>query len=301
MTRSPVDHYSDVWLSFALQYPTDRLRVMADNPAALYTSKPININGKVREISNPCDELKTIQRLIRTRLLLPFPLSSIVYSDVPGRSAAQNAEQHLGQAHVGSADIRDCYNSMTNAMVFRVFRHMLRLGDSLAALLTRLTTLRGHIPQGAPTSGALANLILSPVDIELERIAAELNLKITRYVDNIDFSGERTFEAFSPIIAAVQSLGLAVKRKKVFNAGHQRVKIVTGRTVSGRLLRLPRAKRANVRANVHEMLCRCRQGLPVTDRQKRRLQGRLLYLRSQGHPREAEALLGRLAAADITL
>jgi RNA-directed DNA polymerase len=149
VTRSPVNHYSDTWLSFELQYPADRLRVLATNPAALYASKIVKINGKLREISNPCEELKMIQRTIREQLLLPFPLSPIVYSDLPGLSAERNAEQHLHQPNVGSADIRDCYNSMTNAMVFHVFRHMLRLGDSLAALLTRLTTLRGHIPHGA--------------------------------------------------------------------------------------------------------------------------------------------------------
>ncbi|HUG92521.1 MAG TPA: hypothetical protein VML55_16905, partial [Planctomycetaceae bacterium] len=200
-----------------------------------------------------------------------------------------------------SADIRDCYNSMTNAMVFRVFRHMLRLGESLSALLTRLTTLRGHIPHGAPTSGALANLILSPIDVELERIAFAFNLKITRYVDNIDFSGQQTYDAFVPIVASLQSLGFAVRRRKVFNAGWRSVKIVTGRTVSGQRLRLPRAKRANVRANVHEVLCRHRNGLPVADKQMNRLRGRLHYLRSQGHPQEAGDLIRRLTAAGIAL
>jgi RNA-directed DNA polymerase len=242
-----------------------------------------------------------VQRLIRERLLLPVPLSPIVYSDVPGRSAEKNAAQHLDRANVGSADIRDCYNSMTNAMVFRVFRHTLRLGDDHAGLLTRLTTLDGHVPHGAPTSGALANLILSPLDVELERTALAFELTITRYVDNIDFSGQRTHDAFLPIIAAVQALGFAVKRKKVFNAGGRRVKIVTGRTVSGPTLRLPRSKRANVRANVHELLCRHRDGLPIADRELRRVEGRLHYLRTQGHPREAERLSARLATAGIAL
>jgi len=231
--RSPVDHYSDTWLSFALQYPTDRLRALAsvDDSHGLYKINTKNINGKNREIANPREELKAIQRLIRERLLLPVPLSPIVYSDRPEYSAALNAGQHLNQPRIGSADIRNCYDSMTNAMVFHVFRHMSRLSDDHAGLLTRLTTLRGHLPQGAPTSGALANLILSPLDVELERIARTFNLRITRYVDNIDFSGERTFEVFLPIIAAVQALGFAVKRRKVFNAGPCRVKIVTGRTV----------------------------------------------------------------------
>jgi len=168
-------------------------------------------------------------------------------------------------------------------------------------MLTRLTTLRGHVPHGAPTSGALANLILSPLDVALERIAAELGLEVTRYVDNIDFSGTRTYEAFLAIIAAAQTLGFAVKRKKVFNAGPSRVKIVTGRTVSGDTLRLPKAKRAKVRANVHEILCCHRDGVPISDRQINRLRGRLQYLRSQGHAHEAAILSDKLQAAGLLL
>jgi hypothetical protein len=80
----------------------------------------------------------------------------------------------------------------------------------------------------------------------------------------------------------------------IFTPGGRRVKIVTGRTVSGPTLRLPRSKRANVRANVYELLCRHRDGLPIADRELRRVEGRLQYLRTQGHPREAdvELLLG---------
>lgn len=134
-------------------------------------------------------------------------------------------------------------------------------GDNLADLLTRLTTLEGHLPQGAPTSGALANLILSPLDLILEDIGARLGLVVTRYVDNIDFSGVRTREAILPTIAALQQAGFSVGRKKVFNAGYRAPHIVTGQLVDGRIARLPRRKRANVRANVDEIICRHEAGL----------------------------------------
>ncbi len=128
MTDFFLDHHSDTWLSFAVSYPTERLRVLAAHPERLYKCRDQLVNGKLRPITNPCDELKAIQRLIRERLLLPVPLSPIVYSDIPGRSATQNAEQHLNQPNVASADIRNCYDGMTNAMVFRVFRNTLRRG-----------------------------------------------------------------------------------------------------------------------------------------------------------------------------
>ena len=276
---------------------TVRLRVLAAQPErALQVPRSSSTASCGRSPTH--DELKAIQRLIRERLLLPVPLSPIVYSDIPGRSATQNAEQHLNQPNVASADIRNCYDGMTNAMVFRVFRNTLRLGDSLAGLLTRLTTRHGHLPQGAPTSGALANLILSPLDVQLEQIAATFELRVTRYVDNIDLSGLRTREAMLPTIQAVQAVGFAVRHKKVFNAGYRRAKIVTGQLVAVPM-RLP--LQGNIRANVHEIIGRHENGLPLGIRAMRRLHGRLQYLRTQGHSRDAERLMEQLDAAGITV
>jgi RNA-directed DNA polymerase len=140
--------------------------------------------------------------------------------------------------------------------------------------------------QGTPTSGALANLILSPVDLVLEQIAADLGLVVTRYVDNVDFSGVRTREAISTI-AALQAAGFSVRYEKVFNAGYRRAHVVTGNLVDGQRVRLPTEKRANVRAAVHEMVQRADHGLPIADKALNRLRGRLQHLRTQGHPRDA--------------
>jgi RNA-directed DNA polymerase len=297
-----VEHYSDRWLSFELSHPRERLRILAATADSRYRRmEQKDRNGKVRPIMEPSAELKFVQRTIRERLLLPIPLSPIVYGDVPGQSAVLNAKQHLNQANVASVDIRRCYPSMTNATVFRVFLGTLGLGDSLAHLLTRLTTLDGHIPQGAPTSGALANLILSPVDLILEDIAARLGLIVTRYVDNIDFSGVRTREAILPTIAALQRAGFAVGRKKVFNAGYRSPHVVTGQLVDGRIARLPRSKRANVRANVDEVICRYEAGLPNSTKAMNRLRGRLQYLRTQGHQLDANRLVRQLEGAGITI
>lgn len=301
MMRTPVEHYSDRWLSFRLSHPRERLRVLASTAERLYISGWRTIKGKQRFITEPFEELKTVQRAIREQLLLPIPLSSIVYSDVPRRSATMNAAQHVNQPSLASIDIRDCYPSMTNSMVFRVFRGPVGLGNNLAHMLTRLTTLSGHLPQGTPTSGAIANLILSPVDVILEQIADGPGLVVTRYVDNIDFSGVRSREAILPTIAALQAIGFSVRHKKVMNAGYRRAHVVTGNLVDGRLLRLPRQKRANVRAAVHEIVQRYQGGLPIGTKAMNRLRGRLQYLRTQGHPRDAERLIGQLEAAGIAI
>jgi RNA-directed DNA polymerase len=298
--NTQVVRHSERWLAFELSHPRERLRILAATADSRYRRMELkDKNGKLRPIRDPSPELKFVQGNIREKMLLPIPLSSIVYSDVPGRSAVLNAKQHLNQPNVASVDIRRCYPSMMNAMVFGVFRGTLSLSDNLAHMLTRLSTLEGHLPQGAPTSGALANLILSPIDLILEDIAARLGLVVTRYVDNIDFSGIRAREAILPAIAALQRAGFAVGRKKVFNAGHRAPHIVTGQLVDGRTARLPRAKRANVRANVDEIICRHEAGLPISTKAMNRARGRLQYLRVQGHQRDAERLSAQIIAAGI--
>jgi RNA-directed DNA polymerase len=295
------EHYSERWLSFALAHPRERVLVLASKADHSYICGWRTIKGKERYITEPFDELKLVQRAIRERLLVPIPLSPIVYSDVRGRCATKNAAQHRNQPNVASVDIRNCYPSMTNAMVFRVFRESVGVSDHLARMLTRLTTLDGHLPQGTPTSGALANLILSPVDRVLEQIAASLGLVVTRYVDNIDFSGIRSREAILPTIAALQAAGFAVRRDKVLNAGYHRPHIVTGNLVDGRIVRLPRGKRANVRAAVHELVQRSEQGLPISTKSLNRLRGRLQHLRTNNHPQDTDRLNARLDAARLSL
>jgi RNA-directed DNA polymerase len=295
------DHYSDRWLAYTLDHPRERLRVLSAIAPQCYICGWRNIKGKDRYITEPFEELKLVQRAIREQLLLPIPLSSIVYSDIRGRCAPKNAAQHRNQPSVASVDIRDCYPSMTNAMVFRVFRESVRVSDYLAWMLTRLTTLNGHLPQGTPTSGALANLVLAPFDCRLEEIAASLGLVVTRYVDNIDFSGVRSREAILPTIAALQAAGFAVRHKKVMNAGYRRAHIVTGNLVNGRIVRLPRAKRANVRAAVHELVQRSEAGLPISPKSINQIRGRLQNLRTHNHSNDVDHLIALLEASRLSL
>src|SRR5438477_9699858 len=81
------------------------------------------------------------------------------------------------------------------------------MGRDLPPCSPGLTTLAGHLPQGAPTSDALANHVLAPVDDGLIAIATALDLKLSRYLDNIDLSGSHTREAIPLVIALLREHG----------------------------------------------------------------------------------------------
>ena len=297
MAHDGGQRYSLRWLSEVLGVPVDRIKDIAARVDRCYHPFHQKRGTKDRQIDNPNDELKTLQRLIRDNLLLPIPLPDMVHGCVRGRSALTNAMQHIRQPSASSIDIRKCYPSITNRIVFSFFRDRLRFGAKLAALLTRLTTKDGHLPTGAPTSDALANLILSPVDDDVVHIAARLDLHPTRYVDNIDFSGARSREAIGPTVRSLQKLGVAVAHKKVFCAGANRPHQITGYTVNGSRPSVSRHVRDNLRAACHQVIAAHERGESISE-VMRSLRGRLAHVRKT-NPQTADRLERQLREAGV--
>jgi retron-type reverse transcriptase len=243
--------------------------------------------------------MKTVLRAIRVRLLAPLPLPAHVHGCVRGRSPLTNATTHRGQPNVASIDIKTFYPSVTNAAIYKLWIR-LGYGEPLASLLTRLTTLAGHLPQGAPTSDALANHVLAPVDDGLIAIVARLDLKLSRYLDNIDLSGRRTREAIPLVIALLHEHGYSVRHKKTFNAGPRSTHIVTGYTANNR--RLPSVARLDqrrIRSAAYELIQQLRAGRPSFELTLR-LRGRMAHLR-QTNPGAAAAIERQLGAFNVRL
>lgn len=151
-------------LSSRLGFSPSRLRDIGRNINSHYTAKPLKQGSKSRQLAVPGPELKFIQRRING-ILANVPLASGVYGGVPGGSPRKNASEHAKQQCVINMDVKEFFPNVRNSMVFRMFRHQLGFGRDVASLLTRLTTYRTYLPQGAPTSTVVANLLLAaPVD-----------------------------------------------------------------------------------------------------------------------------------------
>ncbi|MEQ1575878.1 MAG: hypothetical protein ABL993_16700, partial [Vicinamibacterales bacterium] len=187
-------HYSLAWLSYELGIPGDVLCELAASAETHYRPFYKYKKGNRRLIDNPDCQLKAVQTEIRNRLLAPLPLSLIVHGCVKRRSAFTNAHVHTKARNLASIDVKRFYPNVTNRMVYALLRDRLRLGPDLARLLTLLTTRLGHLPHGAPTSDAIANLVLAPLDDQIEQLASDLDLRASRYLDNIDLAGVRARE-----------------------------------------------------------------------------------------------------------
>ena len=292
------DRHSLRWLAFTLGVPVPVLVSLAEDPASHYSPFRVIRGQKSRLIDNPDRTLKEVQRRIRAKLLAIQPLPDFVHGCVKERSTFTNAWPHRGQARIASIDIRDFYPNVDFNKVYRLWRK-LRFGPKLASILTKLTTTRGCLPQGAPTSDALANLVLRPVDDEIRAIADTLDLSLSRYLDDLALAGSRSRECIPLVIDVLHREGFSVRHKKTFNAGPRRAHTVTGYNVNGSRPSVPKAYRMRVRASVHHLIIATQRG-EITKQAVESLKGRLAYVR-KSNPGTAIRLEKQLANAGISL
>jgi RNA-directed DNA polymerase len=193
------------------------------------------IAGGARLISEPLPSLKEIQRWILDNLLHKIRPSRFAKGFVLGRSIKDNARFHRGQAKVLSLDIKDFFPNVRPGRVFNLFRS-LGYQRRLAFYLTRICTLDGSLPQGAPTSPALSNLVSIRIDRRLGGFALKQGIRYTRYADDLSFSGD--FDVGGVITFAkkvVSEEGFRLNESKIrLMERHQRQE-VTGVVVNTRL------------------------------------------------------------------
>ena len=161
---------------------------------------------KYRLLEIPKPRLKRSQRWILYEIHARLPVHDAAHGFVPGRSIVTNAALHTGQEVVVRFDLKDFFPSVAASRVRGVFA---KLGypQSVSRLLMGLCTTitseeidtpsmkftdlceRPHLPQGAPTSPALANLCAYRLDCRLTGLAKRFGATYTRYADDLTFSG----------------------------------------------------------------------------------------------------------------
>lgn len=249
--------------SSRLGIPRSRLDEVAAEVGHHYRSwqKLNKKTGKVRTLHAPSKELKDIQRRITRNILLKIEISPYVHGGVKGCSPRTNATPHLRRKWVASLDVRDFFPQIRHGVVLKLFRQELGFGRDVARLLTRLTTREGGLPQGAPTSLALANLILwKPVDLPIAGQASVLNLNYTRWVDDICASGDDPRPIINAVAKRLSQRGLRMYREKAKFQTKPKLKItprwrrqeVTGLVVNGKAPSVSRQRRDKVRAAIHQ-------------------------------------------------
>jgi RNA-directed DNA polymerase len=239
-------------LPFLFAISHQLIGLMEKSPHLFYRSFVVRKkSGGYREIEAPRRFLKTIQQWIYEYICSKANLSNNVKGFVRGQSIFDNARVHAKNRNLMVLDISDFFPSVTFAQVENVFKdfgYPTRVQHQLAALCC----LNGHLPQGAPTSPSLANLVFKQVDEELSKLAKEWKCDYTRYADDLAFSGNKVFS--KPDIADVEKIlggfGFSLNQQKSRIIGQGGQQIVAGLIVNNNALP-PRVNRRRWRATFH--------------------------------------------------
>lgn len=243
----------------------------ASEPLSHYRYRRLPKATGVRVVEAPKVRLREIQRRILHRILAGIPAHPACHGFEKGRSAITFAAGHAGSEIVVRQDLRDFFPTITVARVRAVFAAcgystvVARVLAELCTTATPVVQLRGldyaqrtalavrHLPQGAPTSPRLANLIARGLDRRVSGYALAHGLTYTRYADDLAFSGNADLDT-GRLIWVVTTIardeGFTMHTgKTLIRRAHQR-QVLAGLVVNDSPA-APRARYDAVRALLH--------------------------------------------------
>lgn len=208
-------------------------------------------NGGTRNLAVPDELLKSIQRRITEVLLLSMPVSRYATAYRDGGSAMRNAKQHVASPLVLKLDILHFFDSIRYSMVRELAFPREIYEKNLQILLAMLCYYQDKLPQGAPSSPAISNIILYEFDERIGRWCRERNINYTRYCDDLTFSGSFCPGEVIPFVRAeLKKLGFLLNEQKTHIQPSGRQQSVTGIVVNEKL-NVPAAYRRKLRQELY--------------------------------------------------
>lgn len=201
-----------------------------------------------RLLEAPKALLKCIQRKILTEILNRIPAHQAACGFKRGSSVLDHVEPHCNQDVVLRLDLQDFFLSIRASRVHAIFAtagYPAPVSRILTGLCTNATPLSvaahypermspvlaqhlrtPHLPQGAPTSPALANLCAYKMDVRLAALANRFDWFYTRYADDLLFSGPRNAREFprklqiwAGAVALEESFCLNMRKTRILRRG----------------------------------------------------------------------------------
>ncbi len=226
-------------------------------PASKYRTFTIpKRSGGERSISAPDARLKLLQKKVSNLLndcLMEIEggFSSPAHGFKPTRSIFTNAAHHRGRRYVLNLDLEDFFPSIHFGRIsgyLEKSRHF-GLDQKIARNLANLLCHNSSLPQGAPSSPVVSNLLARMLDVHLARLAKRYRLTYTRYADDLTFStnlrvfpeavakqtAEHEWELGDDLIAAIKGCGFRINEKKTRMLYRTSRQEVTGLVVNDRI------------------------------------------------------------------
>lgn len=147
-----------------------------------------NKENEFRRILAPNKSLKILQQKLNYIFSLVYETKITVHGFTRGRSIVSNAEMHLNKKHVLNFDIENFFNSINFGRVRGVLISYFNMGANAATAIANICCYNNSLPQGAPTSPILSNMVCFNLDKEMQYLAKRFSCIYTRYADDITLS-----------------------------------------------------------------------------------------------------------------
>jgi len=210
--------------------------------------------GGERTIFAPRKPLKYLQRRLNEVLQICYSQKLPAHGFITGKSILSNSVQHIKKRNVLNLDLKDFFPSINFGRVRGLFlKEPFNFNEEVATILAQISCAHNQLPQGAPSSPIISNMICSRLDQKLMKLAQKYYCTYTRYADDITFSNtkrnlpENLVEEISQII---REEGFEVNEAKVRNQPKIMRQEVTGLTVNEKV-NINRKYIRNVRAILH--------------------------------------------------
>jgi len=162
--------------------------------------------GGYRQISAPISPIKIIQRKLKQVLEAVYKPKPSTHGFTIKRSIVTNAKLHKKSRYVLNIDIEDFFPTIHFGRVRGMFMgNPYRLNDEVSTILAQICCHNRSLPQGAPTSPVISNMICARLDAKLQQLARDHLCNYSRYADDITFSTNRA--KFPSALAYLSELG----------------------------------------------------------------------------------------------
>ena len=208
-------------------------------------------SGGVRHIHAPEEELKQIQSKL-AKVLYEYALKieknngkkwNIAHAFVKGKGCFTNAKIHRNKRILVNVDLKDFFDSFHFGRVRGYFmkNRNYQLSEEVATVIAQIACYKGKLPQGAPTSPVITNLICGIFDIRILHLAKKYRLDYTRYADDLTFStNDKKFQIYQEqfleeLTNEISKAGFSINQNKTrvqYRDSHQEV---TGIVVNKKL------------------------------------------------------------------
>ncbi|MBD81168.1 MAG: reverse transcriptase [Crocinitomicaceae bacterium] len=203
-------------------------------------------NGELRTLREPLPSLKEIQSWILNNILYKHEVSRYAKGYIPKRSIKDHAKYHTNELKVLTLDIKSFFDSISFGQVEAIFSNI-GYSNIVSNLLAKLCFLEKNLPQGAPTSPCISNILLLEFDNVISAYCSEKKIKYTRYADDLAFSGDVKKTALIKLVRSeLKKLGLRLNNQKIKLMKQSQPQIISGIIVNKKV-QVPKKNRNKIR------------------------------------------------------